>query len=263
MQLKKIIEFIVFSNVWISLGAIGVALGTYFFTESKVDLLVIMLVFFSTLFGYSLQNISQRKIHNHRSNQILWTKSNKKLIRWIVFFSFLISVFLSFYIMNVYLIILSIPFFGLVFFYRNAFSNKLQFRNIPFFKILIICLCWSWTCCALPQLVSSSIFNWNITFIIFIYVFAITIPFDIRDMTIDNKKIYTIPQFTGSKVAFTISQLSILFLFFFAFYHSNYLLCFFMIVTNIVLIPSLKIKSEFYYLFVLDGLLVIFPIFVL
>jgi hypothetical protein len=33
-------------------------------------------------------------------------------------------------------------------------------------------------------------------------------------------------------------------------------------VTNIVLIPSLKIKSEFYYLFVLDGLLVIFPIFV-
>ena len=82
-------------------------------------------------------------------------------------------------------------------------------------------------------------------------------------MTIDNKKIYTIPQFTGSKVAFTISQLSILFLFFFAFYHSNYLLCFFMIVTNIVLIPSLKIKSEFYYLFVLDGLLVIFPIFIL
>ena len=95
------------------------------------------------------------------------------------------------------------------------------------------------------------------------YVFAITIPFDIRDMTIDKKKIYTIPQFTGSKVAFIISQLSILFLFFFAFYHSNYLLCFFMIVTNIVLIPSLKIKSEFYYLFVLDGLLVIFPIFIL
>ena len=153
--------------------------------------------------------------------------------------------------------------FWFSFFYRNAFSNKLQFRNIPFLKILIICLCWSWTCCALPQLVSSSIFNWNITFIIFIYVFAITIPFDIRDMTIDNKKIYTIPQFTGSKVAFTISQLSILFLFFFAFYHSNYLLCFFMIVTNIVLIPSLKIKSEFYYLFVLDGLLVIFPIFIL
>ena len=31
-----------------------------------------------------------------------------------------------------------------------------------------------------------------------------------------------------------------------------------MIAGNIVLIPSLKIKSEFYYLFVLDGLLVIF-----
>ena len=192
MQLKKIIEFIVFSNVWIALGAIGVALSTYFYTESEVDLLVIMLVFFSTLFGYSLQNISQREIHNHRSNQILWSQSNNKLIKGIVFVSFLISVFLSFYIMNFYLIILSIPFFGLVFFYRNVFSNKLQIRNIPFFKILIISFCWSWTCCVVPQLVSNSIFNWNITFFTFIYVFAITIPFDIRDMAIDKKKIYTI-----------------------------------------------------------------------
>jgi hypothetical protein len=157
-----------------------------------------MLVFFSTLFGYSLQNISQREIHNHRSNQILWSQSNNKLIKGIVFVSFLISVFLSFYIMNFYLIILSIPFFGLVFFYRNVFSNKLQIRNIPFFKILIISFCWSWTCCVVPQLVSNSIFNWNITFITFIYVFAITIPFDIRDMAIDKKKIYTIPQFTGT-----------------------------------------------------------------
>ena len=121
MQLKKIIEFIVFSNVWISLGAIGIALSTYFYTESEVDLLVIMLVFFSTLFGYSLQNISQRDIHNHRSNQILWSQSNNKLIKLIVFVSFLISVFLSFYIMNIYLIILSIPFFGLVFFLQKCF----------------------------------------------------------------------------------------------------------------------------------------------
>tara|TARA_B110001450_G_scaffold129437_1_gene121683 strand:+ start:397 stop:1188 length:792 start_codon:yes stop_codon:yes gene_type:complete len=262
LQLKKVIEFIVFSNVWISLGAVGVVLSTYFYTESDVDLLVIILVFFSTLFGYNLQNISQRVIHNHRFNQILWCQSNNKLIKWIVFVSFLISVFLSFYIMNIYLIIISIPFFGLVFFYRNAFSSKFQIRNIPFFKILIISFCWSWTCCALPQLISSSIFNWNITFIIFIYVFAITIPFDIRDMTIDKKKIYTIPQFTGSRVAFIISQLSILSLFFFALYLSNYLVCFFMIMTNLVLIPSLKMKSELYYLFVLDGLLVISPIFI-
>ena len=86
-------------------------------------LLVIMLVFFSTLFGYSLQNISQRDIHNHRSNQILWSQSNNKLIKLIVFVSFLISVFLSFYIMNIYLIILSIPFFGLVFFLLLGWSR--------------------------------------------------------------------------------------------------------------------------------------------
>ena len=262
MQLKRIIEFIVFSNLWISLGAVGVSLTTFFYTESEVDFLVIMLVFFSTLFGYSLQNISQKEIHNHRSNQILWVQSNNKLIKWIIFISFLISAFLSLYIMHIYLIIFSIPFLGLVFFYRNAFSFKLEIRNIPFFKILIISFCWCWTCCAIPQLVSSRIFNWGITFIILVYVFAITIPFDIRDMSTD-KKINTIPQFTGVRTAFFISQLSILCLFFYTLYLSNYLLCFFMIITNLLLIPSLKIKSEFYYLFVLDGLLVIFPIFIL
>ena len=35
-----------------------------------------------------------------------------------------------------------------------------------------------------------------------------------------------------------------------------------MIITIIVLIPSIKTKSEFYYLFLLDGLLVVFPIFI-
>ena len=90
MQLKRIIEFIVFSNLWISLGAVGVSLTTFFYTEADVDFLVIILVFFSTLFGYSLQNISQKEIHNHRSNQILWVQSNDKLIKWIIFISFLI-----------------------------------------------------------------------------------------------------------------------------------------------------------------------------
>ena len=261
MQLKRIIEFIVFSNVWISLGAVGIALTTFFYTETQVDLALLVLVFFSTLFGYSLQNISQREIHSHRSNQILWSQSNNKLIRWIVLVSFLISVFMALHILNIHLILVSIPFLGLVFFYRNVFSSKFQIRNIPFLKILIISFCWCWTCCALPQLVSGCIFNWNIIFIIFIYIYAITIPFDIRDVCID-KKIYTIPQFTGNRVAFIISQLSILCLFFFVLFLSNYLLCFFMIMTNLLLIPSLRINSELYYLFVLDGLLVIFPIFI-
>jgi len=35
-----------------------------------------------------------------------------------------------------------------------------------------------------------------------------------------------------------------------------------MIMTNLVLIPSFKLNGEFYYLLILDGLLVIFPIFI-
>tara|TARA_B110000902_G_scaffold75433_1_gene89446 strand:- start:11941 stop:12732 length:792 start_codon:yes stop_codon:yes gene_type:complete len=263
VQIKRIIEFIVFSNVWISLGAVGITLVTFFYAKLELNWLLLILVFFSTLFGYNLQNVPQREIHNHRSNQIMWCQSNNKLIKGLIFTSFLISAFLALYIMNLYLILFSVPFLGLVFFYRNTFSSKLQIRNIPFLKILIISICWCWTCCVLPQIVSSVCFNWDIALIVFIYVFAITIPFDIRDINIDEKNFYTIPQFTGPRIAFFISQLSILFLFFYSLYLANYPLCFFMIITNLVLIPSFKIRTEYYYLFVLDGLLVIFPIFVL
>ena len=39
--------------------------------------------------------------------------------------------------------------------------------------------------------------------------------------------------------------------------------CGFMVLTSLVLIPSINRKKEFYYLIILDGLLIIFPIFVL
>ena len=89
MQIKRIIEFIVFSNVWISLGAVGITLVTFFYTKLELNWLLLILVFFSTLFGYNLQNLPQREIHNHRSNQILWCQSNNKLIKGLIFTSFL------------------------------------------------------------------------------------------------------------------------------------------------------------------------------
>ena len=98
--------------------------------------------------------------------------------------------------------------------------------------------------------------------IIFLYIIAITIPFDIRDLDIDNNNIKTIPQIIGAKNSYFITHLLLVILSIYAFAFIKYGLFFLMILTIAVLIPSIKRKNEFYYLFIIDGLLIVFPIFV-
>ena len=74
----------------------------------------------------------------------------------------------------------------------------------------------------------------------------ITIPFDIRDMEYDEK-IKTIPQQIGAKNALFSSFFNHNFVFIFLF-RGNYKLCFFLIITCLILLPSLKSINEFYYL---------------
>jgi hypothetical protein len=260
---KRLVNFVVFSNIWISLGAVGVTLTTFLFVNIVIDYYFLSLVFFATLFAYNLQNLAQRDFFKERSNQSLWIKTNYNLLKWITFFSFLTCLFLSIFLMNYFIVIISFPFLCLVFFYRNNFLEKIQLRNIPFLKIILISTCWSFTSAVLPQLIFKNSVDWQIIFTIFLYVLAITIPFDLRDMFLDNSKISTFPQLLGAKYAYTMSHLIIIGLFFNAFSYNLYGLCVFFIVTSLVLIPSINRKKEFYYLIILDGLLIIFPIFVL
>ena len=261
--MKRLLNFVVFSNIWISLGAVGVTLTTFLFVNIVLDYYFLSLVFFATLFAYNLQNLAFRDSFKERSNQTLWIKTNYNLLKWITFFSFLTCLFLSIFLMNFFLLIISFPFLCLVFFYRNNFSEKIQLRDIPFLKILIISICWSFTCAILPQLIFNHSLDWKIIFIIFFYILAITIPFDLRDMFLDNSKISTVPQLLGAKYSYIISHLIIVGLFFYAFSYNFFGVCGFMVLTSLVLIPSINRKKEFYYLIILDGLLIIFPIFVI
>ena len=151
MLVKRLVNFVVFSNIWISLGAVGVTLTTFLFVNIVIDYYFLALVFFATFFAYNLQNLAHRDFFKERSKQSLWIKSNYNLLKWITFFSFLICLFLSIFLMNYFILIISFPFLCLVFFYRNNFLEKIQLRNIPFLKIIFISTCWSFTCAVLPQ----------------------------------------------------------------------------------------------------------------
>ena len=67
-----------------------------------------------------------------------------------------------------------------------------------------------------------------------------------------------------SNSAWSKSSLETIFvhiLFFISLFNANYKFAIFLIFTALALMPSKKKNSEFYYLFLLDGLLLVMPIF--
>ena len=53
-MLKNLIDFIVFGNIWISLGAVGVSIFTFILCDINIDIYYLNLVFFAT-FCYNLK----------------------------------------------------------------------------------------------------------------------------------------------------------------------------------------------------------------
>jgi hypothetical protein len=259
-MLRRTIEFIIFSNIWISLCGVGLAISSFFLCNLELNFFFLGLVFFATLFGYNLQNLSKKTIHKERSKQIIWIQSNLINIKTLTTISFFFVIIFSFFLLNINSILCSTPFFFFVLFYRYPILKKYNFRKIKGLKILFIAVCWSWTCCILPQLVFSSSVNWIVALLVLMYVFIITIPFDIRDTRFDQG-IQTIPQMIGIQNSYILIMFMTSILFFISLFNANYKFAIFLIFTALALMPSKKKNSEFYYLFLLDGLLLVMPIF--
>lgn len=262
MTYKKIIQNLVFLNIWIAFGSVGVAVTTLLYTKVELNYFFLGLVFFATLFGYNLQNLSVKKVHKERSNQIIWIESNNKVIRFTTIIASVFSIIFSYFSLSFLTVLISSPFLFLVLFYRINLLNKIKFRNIPGLKILIITICWTWSCCLLPQILYSIEIDWILVSFIFMYLLLITIPFDIRDMEFDEK-IKTIPQIIGAKNALFLSFFIVSILFSLFVFLGNYKLCIFLLITFVILLPSVKTKNEFYYLVFIDGLLIILPFFLI
>ena len=92
-------------------------------------------------------------------------------------------------------------------------SYPFRLRKIPFSKIFIISLVWTISTMLLLVLENKIPFNSNVIFYLltrFLFVFAICIPFDIRDIKYDNIKLKTIPIVFGVSKSKLISFIILL-----------------------------------------------------
>lgn len=267
----RIFNFLINTNIYISLAAVALTV------ETQLQLGMppqwhpyLFIIFFATLFDYNLHRLvtvlSNKEALN--SDKHKWLKEYLNLFYALVVFSvmgFLIAVYFA---KKEVLITLS-PFAFITLFYSlPVFKNQqylFRLREIPILKIFLISIVWSATTILLPIVQSGKSFNFlHVSLMLierFLFVFAITIPFDIRDMQGDEQSgLKTIPLVIGVKKSMIlVNVLVMLFLIIslLHYYNSAYfiLLAFVLSAISTLFFLNSKIlqKWSFYHYGILDG----------
>tara|TARA_B100000780_G_scaffold200235_1_gene141799 strand:- start:153 stop:1034 length:882 start_codon:yes stop_codon:yes gene_type:complete len=209
----KILDFLVVTNVYVATGTFSLTwLSLQFYGNDKLDLA--FFVFFSTLFTYNFIRLarvqhmikegdSTRHKNIFRFRAFLWFFS---IISAIAAFIFFLRVDESIYYPLLFMGLISIAYSLPVYKKQGIW---LRLRDMPFIKIFIIAFVWSIVTSLFPMQVSDVPINWLVVIERFLFVFAITIPFDIRDLRFDAENLNTIPQVFGIKKARYIGLVAI------------------------------------------------------
>lgn len=195
--IEKWFSFYVFGNVHVGLAAWCLTKITMNVFEVENDSLAYF-VFFSTIMAYNfiravrLDSINSMIGNWIRSNRIGLIILNGLCLLGVIYLS------LSFNFMD---FLFLVPFFLLSLFYVLPLSSKISgFRQIPGLKLIIIAFTWASVSVLFP-LIALNLLESEDVWIVFIqrllFIIAITIPFDIRDVRLDLPDLKTLPQLVG------------------------------------------------------------------
>jgi 4-hydroxybenzoate polyprenyltransferase len=282
--LKPAFDFLLFSNVFMSLCAVAQGLLTFYLIGSKPVYSVLGLLFTSTLGIYNFCILISKPKNPEKSpyRRVRWFFSHYRLMVTFTIVSLLSLIPLFFLITTgskillIFLAILSFC-YGLPLF--TIGDQKFGLRNIPGLKLFMITLVWTMSCVLLPILESQAmnletISMRDITILIakrFLFIGALAIPFDIRDLFEDKQSgLKTIAVAWGEKNAYLFCQVLlagyVVLLFLFrnnGFTTDFWALTLSVILTGWLIFKSKWEKNEYYYFFYLDGVLILQYLFVI
>ena len=269
--MKKLHPFFLFlinSNIFVSICVLSLAISSEFLlVNSKISFpsKVSLFVFFATIFTYNFQRIirvSKSQKHNRKD----WTQKNKFLIYLVMIIGSVMSLYLFSKFKNNTQI--AIIFSGII-----SLLYPFGLRTIPFSKIFVISLIWTTSTMLLLILEEEIIFSSNVIAHLlsrFLFVFAICIPFDIRDVKYDNIKLKTIPIVFGVSKSKLISFVSLFFVIIisaFQYWNNKLSVEFFIAISLSCIISSIFIeksnekKSDFYFSFWVESLSILLYLF--
>jgi 4-hydroxybenzoate polyprenyltransferase len=276
--LQSVFDFLLFSNIFMSLCAVAQGLVTFYLIGTKPVLPVIGLLFTSTLgiYNFCILITKPKDPDNSPYKRVRWFYAHYRLMVTFTMVS-LLSLIPLFFLMSMESRILLIFFsiisflYGIPLFSLNG--RKFGFRNLPGLKQFLITLVWTMSTVLLPILEAQHAYLTNIslrdtTILIakrFLFIAALTVPFDIRDLFQDKLSgVKTVAVMWGKKNAYLFCQILLagyivlLFLFRNNGFNSDFwALTITAILTGWLIFKSNWKKNEYYYFFYLDGVLIL------
>jgi 4-hydroxybenzoate polyprenyltransferase len=233
------------------------------------------MVFSFTFFTYNgqrLYRLNQKIIDKKNLGEHLkWVIKHKIVLNILSIIFGLIGLLCTFFI-DPYCFLILIPMGGLSVFYviplLPIYRNSPSLREIPYLKIIIIGITWSIAIVWLPMMDTRFTVGMDsyLLFLsllqVFLFVIAITLPFDVRDLKFDQlTHLKTIPRLIGIKNTVICSELilatSILTLYFLPVGIYFYPLVIGHTITMLIIVFTSEKRKEIFYTGLVEGTVII------
>ena len=272
-SLRYLANLLVYSNIFIGLCAVAMVAATEIWWNIPLQFDVLdVFVFCGTLSSYTLHRlVAFRNPNSNKRAAVRWSFDRKNLF-YVLFVLGVSGTGICFFLLDrkVQLFLLLFGFLTVFYSVPLFFTKNLKkFRDFPGLKIFLIAFVWAGVSVVLPM-VANDIPVFNVTGQLFLleralFIFLITLPFDIRDVALDRKEnVATIPNTFGIKKTKWLGYACIvllLFLNFVNFYHTIFPIALFGIFavfygsTAYFIGTSSPNRHEMFCLFWVDGLM--------
>lgn len=217
----KALGFIIHSNFLIASATVALTLATQVQLGIKPHANAYLAVIFcATLLDYNFHRFKavNNKPEAFRTEKLKWASAHLTYLKIALIASFTVLVIFLF-LVNTKILFVLVPLAILSIMYSFSFSGKQKanFRalQIPGMKTILIAFVWSMATVFIPISQEDSSFGFlNVVLLFaerFTFIFAIAIPFDIRDMKSDAlDSLRTIPIQFGERNSLLISNIALL-----------------------------------------------------
>jgi len=262
-------NYFIFGNIFIAICAVTMAWYTFAVFTSPVNITLIAFIFFASISSYSFHSFLPTMEKGY-SEKVNWSLPRKKYFFVLLIIGAAGSLFFLFFLKQDLKLILSLILFTVLY-----SSPKIKFERFTFFKkfgtakTLYLAAIWTLVTVSLP-LSSMDSFDTNQSILFFanrfLLIYAICILFDLKDKEYDIKRgiksvvtIFDEKKINGLLITCTI----LFFISSIAFYifNKSVILISSLIIPGIILLFLLKrsktTKSDYWFSFVLDGLMML------
>lgn len=282
--LRRLGAFLIYSNLFVAFAVACLTFETQLLLFRKLDVRYAAFVFFSTLFLYNFHRVfrlKKRSAGEQGENRHRWIVEKRTLSIAVLFIAAIGLALVTWLYMNQAVIVALLPVALISFGYSIPFiparGRFIRLRDVPLVKIFLISLVLSIVTVWIPDVYHYDSFGTfyftpmsNGVLLLFIrrmlFIFAITVPFDIRDMEYDRAgRVVTIPLVMGERTAKLLAEAALVLFIALVIYQWNhdpflpleYALIASAVIAGIAVWFSSPRRNEFYYSFCVEGTMVI------